>query len=256
MENLFDVSGKVALVTGGTRGIGFMIAEGLVRAGAKVYVASRKEEAVNDAVRELREHGDVHGISVDLQTKEEVDRLAGAIADREDGLHILVNNAGATWGASVEEYPDHAWDKVLNLNVKAVFNLTRALLPSLQAVATEDDPARVVNIGSVDGLRVPMFENYAYSASKAAVHMLTRHLASAFASRNITVNAIAPGMFPSKMTAAILDQFLEEFLEQCPRGRLGEPEDIAGTVIYLTSRAGAYVTGAVLPVDGGVATLR
>jgi NAD(P)-dependent dehydrogenase (short-subunit alcohol dehydrogenase family) len=193
-------------------------------------------------------------VPADLSSEAEAVRLAGEIADREPALHILVNNAGANWGAPLAEYPDAAWDKVLALNVKAVFHLTRALLPQLEAAARPGDPARVVNIGSIDGLHVPALETYAYSSSKAAVHHLTRVLARQLAPRGVTVNAVAPGPFESKMMAVTLERFRDTIIGSCPMGRIGEPEDMAGVAIYLASRAGAYVTGAVIPVDGGIAT--
>lgn len=252
MRNLFDIAGKVALVTGGSRGIGAMIARGYVENGVRVYISSRKQDACERMAQELSRYGTCIALPADLSTEAECRRLAKEIASREQALHILVNNAGANWGAPLEEYPDSAWDKVLSLNVKAVFHLTRALLPQLEAGARPGDPARVINIGSIDGLRVPLLETYAYSASKAALHHLTRVLAMQLASRNITVNAVAPGPFESKMMAATLERFRDAIIAACPLGRIGEPEDMAGIAIYLASRAGAYVTGAVIPVDGGL----
>ncbi len=255
MSDLFSIRGKVALVTGGSRGIGLMIARGFVEAGARVYVSSRKAAACEEVARELSAGGECHALPADLSTQAECDRLAADLASREPALHILVNNAGANWGAPLADYPDEAWDKVLALNVKGVFHLTRALLPQLEKAAQPGDPARVINIGSIDGLRVPVLETYAYSASKAAVHHLTRALARQLAPRGITVNAIAPGPFESKMMAATLDRFRDAIVASCPLGRIGEPEDMAGVAIYLASRAGAYLTGATIPVDGGISTL-
>jgi NAD(P)-dependent dehydrogenase (short-subunit alcohol dehydrogenase family) len=191
-----------------------------------------------------------------LGTQSGVDHLAGEIAKRETAVHVLVNNAGATWGAPLEEFPEAGWDKIMGVNVKGVFFLTTKLLPLLRRAATKDDPARVINIGSIDGLRVPaLFENFSYSASKAAVHMLTRHLAAKLVGDHINVNAIAPGLFPSKMTQFVFDGLGEEgAASNIPMGRAGRPDDMAGTAIYLASRAGAYLTGAVIPVDGGVST--
>ena len=254
MKDLFSIEGKVALVTGGSRGIGLMIARGYVEAGARVYVSSRKASACEGVAAELSKVGTSIAVPADLSSEAEVVRLAGEIAEREPALHILVNNAGANWGAPLAEYPDAAWDKLLALNVKAVFHLTRALLPQLEAAARPGDPARVVNIGSIDGLHVPALETYAYSTSKAAVHHLTRVLARQLAPRGITVNAVAPGPFESKMMAETLERFRDAIIGSCPMGRIGEPEDMAGVAIYLASRAGAYVTGAVIPVDGGIAT--
>ena len=254
MKNLFSVAGKVVLVTGGSRGIGLMIARGFVENGARVYISARKADACNAAAAELSKLGTCISVPADVAESAEVERLAREIAAREPALHVLVNNAGANWGAPLAEYPDSAWDKVLGVNVKAVFNLTRALLPQLEKAATAADPARVINIGSIDGLTAPDLETYAYSASKAAVHHLTRVLAKKLAPRKITVNAVAPGPFESKMMAQTLKSFGKLIIESCPLKRIGEPEDMAGVTIYLASRAGAYVTGAVIPVDGGIAT--
>lgn len=260
VSNLFSVQGKVALVTGGSRGIGEMITRGLVGAGAKVYISARKADACHALADELTsEGGEVVALPADLSKPEECERLAEEISSRESSLDILVNNAGATWGAPLDDYPLDGWNKVMDVNVRGVFLLTQALADRLRAAGTEDDPARVVNIGSVDGLHTPNVESYAYPASKAAVHHLTRHLAWGLVGDHVTVNAIAPGLFPSKMTAFMFDGADDgerELGRSIPRGRVGSPEDIAGTVIWLCSRAGAYVTGAVVPVDGGVVTLR
>jgi NAD(P)-dependent dehydrogenase (short-subunit alcohol dehydrogenase family) len=254
MTDIFSIEGKVALVTGGSRGIGLMIARGFVEAGAKTYISSRKAETCDRAAAELSRHGTCLSLPADLSTEAAALKLAEALAAREPKLHVLVNNAGANWGAPLTEYPDAAWDKVLALNLKAIFHLSRALLPQLEAAVRPGDPARIINIGSIDGLQVPVLETYAYSSSKAAVHHLTRVLAHQLASRGITVNAIAPGPFESKMMAATLERFREAIVGSCPLGRIGEPEDMAGTAIYLASRAGAYLTGAVIPVDGGIST--
>jgi NAD(P)-dependent dehydrogenase (short-subunit alcohol dehydrogenase family) len=260
VSKLFSVEGKVALVTGGSRGIGEMIARGLAGAGARVYVSSRKAEACQRLADELTDDGgEAIPLPADLSRPEECRRLAEELARREPRLHILVNNAGATWGAPLEDYPLDGWDKVMNVNVRGVFLLTQALADRLRAAGSAEDPARVINIGSVDGLRSPQMESYAYSASKAAVHHLTRHLGWRLTPDHVTVNAIAPGLFPSKMTAFMFEGSTdqEEAIGRgIPRGRVGQPEDIAGTVIWLASRAGAYVTGAVVPVDGGAVTLR
>jgi NAD(P)-dependent dehydrogenase (short-subunit alcohol dehydrogenase family) len=252
VKNLFSVKGKVALVTGGSRGIGLMIARGYVENGAKVYTSSRKKEVCDEVAAELSRVGTCLSLPADLATEADAKRLAAALAAREPKLHILVNNAGANWGAPLEEYPDEAWDKVLALNVKAIFHLTRACLPQLTAAATPEDPARVINIGSIDGLHVPLLETYAYSASKAAVHHLTRVLAMKLAPQHITVNAVAPGPFESKMMAETLRRFGDAIRASCPLGRIGSPEDMAGVAIYLASRAGSYLTGTVIPVDGGI----
>jgi NAD(P)-dependent dehydrogenase (short-subunit alcohol dehydrogenase family) len=252
MGELFSVEGKTALVTGGSRGIGLMIARGLVEGGAKVYVSSRKAEACEQVAAELSRVGACAALPADLSTEAACLRLAEQLGEREPGLHVLVNNAGATWGAPLETHPAAAWDKVLDLNLKAPFFLTRALLPLLAAAAAPGDPARVVNVGSIDGLRVPPLPTYAYSASKAGLHHLTRVLAKELGPRGITVNAIAPGPFESRMMAETLRRFGDEIAAAAPLGRIGRPDDMAGAALYLASRAGAYVTGAVLPVDGGL----
>ncbi len=253
-SSLFSIAGKTALVTGGSRGIGLMIARGFVEAGARVYIASRKAEVCEAVAAELSAVGECIPLAANLSTEAECRRLAAEIAAREPRLHILVNNAGATWGAPLEQFDDAAWSRVLDLNVKGVFHLTKFLVPLLEAAATDEDPARVVNIGSIDGIHVPVLETYSYSASKAAVHQLTRHLARRLAPR-ITVNAIAPGPFESKMMAATLDAFGEQIAAAAPLKRIGRPDDMAGTAIFLTSRAGSYLTGAIVPVDGGIATV-
>ena len=249
---LFDLAGKVAVVTGGTRGIGLMIARGLLQAGASVYISSRKPEAGDAAAGELSAHGRVVSVPANLASEQECARLAAEVGRSEERVHVLVNNAGATWGAPLEEFPASAWDRALDLNLKAPFYLTRAFLPLLQAAGTVDDPARVINIGSIDGLRVPEFPTYSYSASKAGLHQLTRVLARELGPRHITVNAVAPGPFESKMMAATLAEFGDEIAAAAPLGRIGRPDDMAGVAVLLSSRAGAYVTGAVIPVDGGI----
>lgn len=251
---LFDVRGKIVVVTGGTRGIGLMIARGLLEAGAEVAITSRKADAVEAAVAELGQSGPVWGVPSDLATEAGVAGFASAVAARHERVDVLVNNAGATWGAPIDEFPASGWDKVLGTNVQGVFGLTQALLPQLRAAASDADPARVINVGSVDGLRVPPMENYSYSASKAAVHMLTRHLAKRLASERITVNAIAPGPFESKMTAFMLNDpaAREAVAGTVPLGRIGEPDDVVGLTLFLASRAGSYVTGSVIPLDGGI----
>jgi len=252
MKTLFDVSGKVALVTGGSRGIGEMIAAGYVANGVKTYISARKAEACDETARRLSEQGECISIPADLSTMDGIQALADQIRSRESRLDILVNNAGATWGATIEEFPEAAWDKVMDINVKGPFFLTQALLPLLEAAATPEDPARIINIGSIDGLNVNKLGTYSYGPSKAAVHHLTRTLASHLADRYITANAIAPGPFPSKLTAGIQKAFGDEITRQVPLKRWGEPADMAGVAIYLASKAGAYVSGAVIPVDGGI----
>lgn len=254
MSDLFSIAGKTALVTGGSRGIGRMIAQGFVEAGAKVYISSRKADICEQVATELSTIGECVALPADLSTEEECRRLAGEVAAREDLLHILVNNAGATWGSPIDEHDDATWDRVLDLNVKGVFHLTKFLRPQLEAAGTADDPARVINIGSIDGLHVPTLETYSYSSSKAAVHQLTRHLAKRLAPL-VTVNAVAPGPFESKMMAATLSAFGDDIAEGAPMKRIGRPDDMAGVAIFLASRAASYITGAIIPVDGGIATV-
>jgi NAD(P)-dependent dehydrogenase (short-subunit alcohol dehydrogenase family) len=255
VKDLFSVEGKAALVTGGSRGIGLMIARGLVEAGVRVTISSRKAEVCDEVVSALSKVGACTALPADLSSEAECNRLAAELAEREPALHILINNAGNNWGAPLAQFPDEAFDRCLSLNLKAPFHLTRALVPQLEKAAAPGDPARVINVGSIDGIQVPGLETYAYSASKAAVHHMTRVLAKRLAPR-ITVNAIAPGPFQSKMMEQTLRDFGESIVASCPMGRIGEPEDMAGVAIYLASRAGAYLTGAVIPVDGGISTTR
>jgi NAD(P)-dependent dehydrogenase (short-subunit alcohol dehydrogenase family) len=252
---LFDLSGKVALVTGGSRGIGFMAARGLLAAGAQVYLVSRHADASDSAAQALSEYGKVVGLAWDLSTPDACLSLADEIGSRESALDILVNNAGANWGAPLEQYPVNGWDKVMNLNLRSPFLLVQAMLPMLEAAGTADDPARVINVGSIDGIRVPCMPTYAYSSSKAALHHLTRVLAAELGPRHITVNSVAPGAFESKMMAATLEQLKGDLETTTPLRRIGRPDDIAGAVVYLTSMAASFVTGAVLPVDGGLSLL-
>jgi NAD(P)-dependent dehydrogenase (short-subunit alcohol dehydrogenase family) len=248
---LFDLTGKVAVVSGGTRGIGLMMARGLLEAGASVYISSRKAEAGLAAVEELSKYGTVLSVPADLSREEECTRLAAEVARSEECVHILVNNAGTNWGAPLEEFPSVGWDKVVDLNLKTPFYLTRAFLPLLEAAGTADDPARVINVGSIDGFRVPELHTYSYAASKAGLHQLTRVLARELGPRHITVNAVAPGPFESKMMAVVLAEHGDEIAAASPLGRIGRPDDMAGVAIYLSGRGSAYVTGAVIPVDGG-----
>ncbi len=251
--DLFSIAGKTALITGGTSGIGLMIAEGYLRAGARIIVSSRKADACAATQEALAEFGEVHAIPADVSREDQCAELIDAVGAHTDKLDILVNNAGATWGAPFDDFPTAAFDKILTLNVKAPFVLTQLARPLLEAASTGDDPARVINIGSIDGIVVPRMGTYSYSSSKAAVHQLTRHMAHALAP-TILVNAIAPGPFPSKMMAATLDAVGDRLAAGTPVGRLGRGDDMAGAAIYLASRAANYVTGAVIPVDGGLST--
>lgn len=251
-QDLFSVVGKSVLITGGSRGIGLMMARGLVERGARVYVSSRKEAACEDAAAMLSRVGDCTALPGDVSTEDGCRLLAEVFGQRESALDVLINNAGATWGAALQDFDDAAWDRALGTNVKGVFHLTKFLLDRL--LATTHGPASIINIGSIDGLRVPEAEVYSYAASKAAVHHLTRVLARRFAP-DITVNAIAPGPFESKMTAGILAHRGDEIVAANPMGRIGVPDDMVGAAVFLASRAGSYITGQILAVDGGVAAL-
>jgi len=251
MENLFNLNGKIALVTGGSRGIGAMIAEGFVRNGVKTYISSRKSDPCDKKARELSKYGECISIPADLTDMNEMDKLVTKIKDKETKLNILVNNAGAAWGASFDDFPEIGWDKVMDTNVKSVFFLTQKLVDILEASASTSDPSRIINIGSIDGLGIPRAETYSYPASKAAVHQLTKVLANRLANRNINVNAIAPGPFESNMMAHTLEEHGEQIKSSVPRGRIGVPEDMAGASIFLSSKASSYITGSIIPVDGG-----
>ncbi|KAB5594060.1 hypothetical protein CTheo_2529 [Ceratobasidium theobromae] len=263
VEKLFNIKGKVALVTGGSRGIGKMIAAGLVQNGAKVYITARNKAECDKTAQELTDIGSGTCVSlpVDMQKLDAIKSFVGELSKREKALHILVNNAGAAWGDGIDSYPDAAFTKLLTLNVQRVFTLTQALLPLLREAAMQggksesgwNDPARIINasIGSVDGERVPRGETYAYSASKAAVAHLSRHLAGRLGGDGITSNTLACGPFQSKMMAETLRTMGDTIVASIPLGRIGSPEDVAGAVLYLASRAGSYVTGATIAIDGG-----
>jgi NAD(P)-dependent dehydrogenase (short-subunit alcohol dehydrogenase family) len=251
---LFDLTGRRALVTGGTRGIGLMMARGLLQAGARVVISSRKADACEEAQSTLSSLGDVQAIPADLSRHDECLRLADAVTADGQDLNILVNNAGATWGEPLESFPDSAWDKVLDLNLKSPFWLVQALLPALRDTGTAAEPSRIINVGSIDGIHVPRLPVYSYASSKAALHQLTRMLARELGPQHITVNAVAPGPFQSKMMAATLDAFGEQIAAAAPLRRIGRDDDMAGIAVFLASRAGSYLTGAVIPVDGGIAT--
>ena len=254
VSSLFDLTGKVALVTGGSRGIGRMVAEGYLQAGATVYISSRKAEVCDRVAAELSSAGRCHSVPADVADDDDRARLVSALGTRTERLDILVNNAGAAWGAPYAEFPASGFRKVLELNVTAMFFLTRDLTPLLTTAASPDDPARVINIGSMDGIKIPTVlrtSTVPYSASKAAVHHMTKALALELAPRHITVNAIAPGFFESKMTEQSLERFRDDIERNCPLHRIGRPEEMAGIAIYLASRAGAYTNGTVIPVDGG-----
>jgi NAD(P)-dependent dehydrogenase (short-subunit alcohol dehydrogenase family) len=255
MSNPFDLSGKVALVTGGAQGLGRMIVEGLLRAGATVVFTSRKADMCEAAAAEMAALGTCIPLASDLSSPEAAVDLANRFrAEAGDKLHILVNNAGKTWSAPVDSFPDKGWPGVMMVNVQAPFTLVRELLPELTAAGTSDDPSRIINIGSVAGRSTQGLSAYSYSASKAAIHMLSRDLAGDLADRNINVNAVLPGFFPTSMTAHMRDEEAVDpaLLAKIPMRRMGRPEEIAGIIVFLSSRAGSYITGAEIPVDGGI----
>lgn len=254
MAPLFDLSGKTALVTGGAQGLGRMIAEGLLAAGATVAITSRKADLCDAAAAEMAAIGPCIALPADLSAPEAAVDLVARYREQVGPCHILVNNASKTWGGEIDTFPDKAWPGVMAVNVQTPFTMVRELLPELAAAGTPDDPARVINIGSVAGARPERLKAYSYSASKAAIHMLTRDLAGDLAPRNITVNAVLPGFFPTKMTAHMRDEDAVDpaLLAHIPLRRLGGPADIAAVVVFLCGRGGSYVTGAQIPVDGGL----
>ncbi len=255
LDELFGVAGKSVLITGGSRGIGQSIAEAFVKAGARVYVCSRDAESVNATAKELSAFGSCTALTCNVASAEDRKNLAIKLAELEKSLNVLINNAGSIWAAPLADYPESGWDKVFDLNVKGTFFLIKELAPLLEAGGSSEDPARIINIGSIDAFHIPGHETYAYTSSKAALHQLTIHLAAQLASRHITANIVAPGMFPSKMLAGTLERKgLDAMVAPVPLKRLTGPSDMAGAAIYLASKAGAYVTGAVIPVDGGYAT--
>ncbi len=252
--NLFDLSGKTALVTGGAQGLGRMIAEGLLSAGATVAITSRKADVCEAAAAEMATLGRCIALTADLSTPEAAVELVERYRATVGPCHILINNAGKTWGGEIDTFPDKAWPSVMAVNVQTPFTMVRELLPELEAAGTPDDPARVINIGSVAGMKAERLKAYSYAASKAAVHMMTRDLAGDLAERNITVNAVIPGFFPTKMTAHMRteDNVDPSLLAHIPLRRLGKPGDIAAVILFLCGKGGGYVTGAQIPVDGGV----
>ena len=260
MKDLFSIAGKVAVVTGGSRGIGEMIAAGFLASGAKVYISSRKTDVCEATATRLSEQhgGECIAIPADLSGLEGIESLTKQVSDKEDRVDILVNNAGASWGAPIDEFPENGWDKVMDTNVKSIFFLTQKMLPLLRNSASVEDPARVINIGSIDGIKTPRFDSFSYGASKAAVHHLTRQLASHLIKENIIVNAIAPGPYPTWMLSAGVGFGGEtegvdwdSVGKNNPSGRVGTMEDIAGLAIFLSSRAGAFTVGETITSDGG-----
>ena len=251
INELFSVRGKTAIVTGGSRGIGRMIAEGYVQNGVKTYITARKSGACIATAEQLAEQGECIAIPADLSTKDGRGAFIKQITERESKIDILVNNAGAAWGAPFEDYPDDGYDKVMNINVKAIFALTRDLLPLLLRTASTENPSRVINIGSIDGLRVSSTDNFAYGASKAAVHFLTKNLAVRMGPKGLNVNAIAPGPFESQMMDYMLKNFRAKIEAENPLGRIGNPADMAGLALFLASEASKYMTGQIIAIDGG-----
>ena len=254
MKDLFSLQGRTALVTGGSRGIGRMIATGLLSQGARVYLSSRKAAACDDTARELSALGPCFSLPADVSTVEGARALAEAFAAKEPALHILVNNAGAAWGESFDTFPEKGWDKVMDLNLKSPFFLTQALHGRLRAGAGAR-PAKVINVASVDGVSVNPMETYSYAASKAGLIHLTKRMSLRLVQDNIVVSGIAPGAFPSEMNRDARDHG-EEVARRIPAGRIGVAEDMAGVAIYLASRAGDYVVGQTIVVDGGVTLAR
>jgi NAD(P)-dependent dehydrogenase (short-subunit alcohol dehydrogenase family) len=252
IENLFSVKDKTAIVTGGSRGIGYMIAQGYVENGANVYITSRKADQLQAACDELSKLGTCTAIPADLSNKEGWEAFVEAFKEKEDSLDILVNNAGAAWGQPFDEFTEAGYDRTVDINVKGIFFLTQALLPLLEKNHSQQDPGRIINIGSIDGIKVPGVDNYAYGPSKAAVHHMTKVLAVRLASRGVTVNAIAPGPFESKMMQATLEQHKERIEGNCPMGRIGAPSDMATLALFLASPGSSYVNGTIIPLDGGI----
>ncbi|KAM3508284.1 hypothetical protein MY10362_001272 [Beauveria mimosiformis] len=260
--SLFNIKGKNVLVTGGAKGIGRMITQGYAESGANVFITGRDAKACDSVVAELqpvvtKAGGSIFAIPANLQSYEECERLVAELtaaidrAGRAKGLHVLVNNAGAVWGADIDSYPDHAWNKVLTLDLQRVFTLSQKALPLLEQAATADDPARLIHIGSIDGIRTPSTANFAYSAAKAGLHQLSRHLARDLGPRFVTSNVIACGPFPSHMMKATLEAAGDYIRSEVPLRRVGKPEDAAGACIYLSSKAGAFCNGATIRLDGG-----
>ena len=261
MQDLFSVAGKVVIVTGGSRGIGEMIAAGFLANGARVYISSRKAPACDAAAERLQERfgGECVSLPADMSTLEGINDFVARFSAMEDHVDVLINNAGVAWGEPLENFPEIGWDKVMNTNVKGPFFLVQKLLPMLEKAATFDEPARIINVGSIDGIKTPVFENFSYGPSKAAMHHLTRVLAAHLIKRNIIVNGIAPGPFPTYMLSTgvggggdVDDTDWDAVGRGNPRGRVGKAEDIAGLAIFLASKASGFTVGDIITCDGGV----
>jgi NAD(P)-dependent dehydrogenase (short-subunit alcohol dehydrogenase family) len=253
-SDLFSLKDKTALITGGSSGIGLMLARGMLVNGARVIISSRKKKNCDQAIAALLPYGDVTAVVCDVTNASQRSELVNAVAERFSDLDVLINNAGANWGARFEDYPDAGFAKVLDTNLNSVFSLTRDLVPALKRNLKDEEPSRIINIGSMDGIHVPIVQRtstVAYSASKAALHHMTKVLAVELGPHGITVNAVAPGFFASKMTDYVFEHYRKDIEDDCPLGRVGRSEEIVGVVTYLASRAGAYTNGTVIPVDGG-----
>ena len=256
-KSLFDIEGKVVLITGGARGIGLMLTKAFLTAGARVYITSRNEKSCYDVAEKMSELGYCKALPADLSKTNEIDGLISDFGEREQYLNVLINNAGTTWGASFDDFPEIGWDKVLTLNLKSPFFIMQKFLPFLEKVGKRDDPSRIINIGSVDGIASSIFENISYSASKAALHHVTKVAAAKLAPRHLTVNCIAPGPFLTDMMLPMVDKMGANAIElEVPMKRLGTDDDIGGVAVFLSSKAASYITGALLPVDGGLTAAR
>ncbi|KCZ49404.1 hypothetical protein HY3_02350 [Hyphomonas pacifica] len=260
-SNMFSVAGKTVVITGGSRGIGEMIAAGFLSNGAKVIISSRKAQACEETVERLKAEygGEIYAIPSDVGSLDGVNHLVSELEKKEDKVDVLVNNAGVAWGASLDEFPEHGYDKVMDVNVKGVFFLTQKMMPLLRKAASKDNPARVINIASVDGMHTSPMSGYIYGTSKAAVIHLTRFMGSQLAKENILVNGIAPGPFPTYMLSTGVGYKGETegvdwdaIGSRTPMGRVGAPSDVAGLSIFLSSKASAYITGHTIPCDGGI----
>jgi NAD(P)-dependent dehydrogenase (short-subunit alcohol dehydrogenase family) len=257
INELFGVAGKTVLVTGGAKGIGEAITRAFVKCGAKVFICSRDLDSGKALAEELSAFGECTALACDIASDEDRKRFTEDFRSRVSKLDVLINNAGALWAAPIAEYPESGWDKVYDLNVRGTFFLIRDLLPLLETAGTAEDPARIINVGSINAMYLPAHETYAYTSSKAALHHLTRHLAAQLARRHIVANVIAPGQFPSKLLKGTIERKgLDSLVANIPLGRLTNEADMAGAALYLASKAGAYVTAAVIPVDGGYGSLK